>query len=159
MQTLTYSELQSATTVAKKRLSEIKGEFPSLEAHLVFALKGQQTGIGSSPDSLLKEFPSMAVDDEAAAALRGHLKKAPGNDASQSKKDTWQDTLSQLNPLLKYHGHIPVELRFGNLDYTIIDQLRSHPLVDQKLTPQTRASICITLGTIEQLAAPSSAAS
>lgn len=44
-----------------------------------------------------------------------------------------------------------IQLRFGELDYDLIERLRVDPLVDRACTPQTRASIKISLGTISQL--------
>lgn len=44
-----------------------------------------------------------------------------------------------------------IELRFGQLDYELIAQLKKDPLIDQALTPQTGASIKVCLGTLQRL--------
>lgn len=44
-----------------------------------------------------------------------------------------------------------VELRFIALDYDILEELRTDPLISLKYTPQTRASIRIALGTLQDL--------
>jgi hypothetical protein len=44
-----------------------------------------------------------------------------------------------------------VEIRFKALDYNIIDELRKDPIISLKHTPQTKASIRIVLGTLDEL--------
>lgn len=44
-----------------------------------------------------------------------------------------------------------IQLRFAELNYDLIERLRADPLVDGACTPQTRASIKISLGTISKL--------
>jgi hypothetical protein len=47
---------------------------------------------------------------------------------------------------------VRVELRFDHLDYALIARLQADELVDRELTPQTRASIRIVLGTLAAFA-------
>jgi len=49
--------------------------------------------------------------------------------------------LKILEPKFSHNTEWHVELRFPNHDFEVIDALRADELVDQKLTPQTRASI------------------
>lgn len=44
-----------------------------------------------------------------------------------------------------------IQLRFGDLDYDLISRLQTDPLVDRALTSQSRASIRISLGSLQQL--------
>jgi len=44
-----------------------------------------------------------------------------------------------------------IQLRFGQLDYDLISKLQTDPLVDPICTPKTKASIKISLGTIQKL--------
>jgi hypothetical protein len=46
-----------------------------------------------------------------------------------------------------------VEIRFNDLTYDLVWKLQKDDLVDRDLTPQTKASICIVLGTLAQFAA------
>ena len=59
--------------------------------------------------------------------------------------------LKELAKALEFDGRVQVELRFHDLDYDLISQLQSDDLVDRELTPQTRASINIVLGTLSQI--------
>jgi hypothetical protein len=46
---------------------------------------------------------------------------------------------------------VQVEIRFDSLNYELIHVLQTDELVDRQLTPQTRASIRIVLGTLSGL--------
>jgi hypothetical protein len=58
--------------------------------------------------------------------------------------------LDQLAPQLKYYGECQVEIRFNRLNYELIWKLQVDDLVCRNLTPQTKASIRIVLGTLAQ---------
>ena len=152
MSTIDHDTLQRATKAAKNRFGALCSEFPKLKGYLMFAISGQQTGIGSSPDTILGELPLMVVENSASEALRRHLKKPPEKDAKEEVEKAWEEKLKRLGVELNYYDHIQIEVRFNNLDYALIDKIRPHPLVDQRLTPQTRASIRIVLGTLEEFA-------
>ena len=153
MTTLNHDQLQLAVKQAKDHFDQIGQDNPQLKGYLVFSMAGQQTGIGSSPDTILKEIPLMVVEDQATTALRLHIKDKPDKDAKDKVKQTWQKTLSKLGSALSYHSHILIEIRFRNLDYELIGQLQVHPLVDRQLTMQSRASIRIVMGTLQDLLA------
>lgn len=59
--------------------------------------------------------------------------------------------LASLVEHLEIKDDILVEIRFDRLLFDLIFELQKDPLVSQKHTPQTRASIRIVLGTIEEL--------
>ncbi len=61
------------------------------------------------------------------------------------------NTLASLVEHLEIKDDILVEIRFDRLFYDLIFELQKDLLVSQKHTPQTRASIRIVLGTIEEL--------
>ena len=52
---------------------------------------------------------------------------------------------------LRFVPEIQIEIRFHVLRYALVWALQSNPLVDRELTPQTRASIRIVLGTLDHL--------
>ena len=57
-----------------------------------------------------------------------------------------------MGRLFKFDGQSQVEMRFSELNYKLIWQLQTDELVDRQLTPQTKASIRIVLGKVEQFA-------
>ena len=67
-------------------------------------------------------------------------------------KKEWDERYEELARELKYDASVRVEIRFDHLDYALIARLQSDDLVDRELTPQTRASIRIVLGTLAAFA-------
>ncbi len=61
-----------------------------------------------------------------------------------------QDELQQLAATLQYDEKCQVEIRFSELKYDLVWKLQTDDLVDRNLTPQTKASIRIVLGTLAQ---------
>ncbi len=56
-----------------------------------------------------------------------------------------------LAPNLEVDWEVQIALRFGELDYELIERLQKDELIDRALTPQTGASIRIVLGTLVDL--------
>lgn len=81
---------------------------------------------------LSRKSGQIKVDDKLSDFIQDELKRLA-------------NTMSQD---IKILGDIQVELRFHTLNYELIWKLQSDELVDRVLTPQTRASIRIVLGTI-----------
>jgi hypothetical protein len=52
----------------------------------------------------------------------------------------------------KYDEKTQVEIRFNDLNYDLVWKLQVDDLVDRNLTPQTKASIQIVLGTLSKFA-------
>ncbi|MEI7730815.1 MAG: hypothetical protein WCO56_14675 [Verrucomicrobiota bacterium] len=148
---LNADQLQSAVAAAKQRFNLIRKKYPDLKAYLVLALPGGQTGIDSSPIQILSEFPAMVVDDSIKTGVLNLLPRlkqtesATGPDTERLKKE-----LEQLVSQLKYDERCQVELRFHDLNYELIWKLQTDDLTDRNLTPQTKASIRIVLGTLAQ---------
>jgi hypothetical protein len=130
----------------------LKAKHPTLKGYLVLAIPGKQTGIGSGAKEILGDLPTLIVDDAAKAAFQQHLKSPPAKDAGEKAKKEWHEQLEELVAELDYDGGVRVELRFENLDYALIARLQSDELLDRELTPQTRASIRIVLGTLAAFA-------
>lgn len=147
-QTLDQDQFHAAVAAAKERFTLIRKKHPSLKGYLVLAIPGEQTGIDSSAKEILGDLPALLVDDAAKADFQKHLKSPPAKDAVDKAKKEWDRQCEELIAELKYNGGARVELRFGNLDYALIAHLQADDLVDRELTPQTRASIRIVLGTL-----------
>lgn len=144
------SDLPVIEQRAKKTLSELKSKYPGLDAYLVYSSRLGQSNLGNKPEVLLKEFPEMfrdAPEKTKALQLLQDLKKDEQN-KGRDKKDK---TLSRILSELALDSSVQIELRFGQLNYSLVAQLQHDSLVDRVLTPQTPASIRIVLGVIGEV--------
>ena len=149
---LSHDQFQAAIKAAQERFSLIRKKHPGLKGYLVLSLAGGQTGVGSSAKEILKDCPALVVNDRAKASLVAFLKTPEPKDASEAEKTRLREQYQQLAGELRFDGNHQVEIRFDNLNYELIWQLQSDELVDRELTPQTRASIRIVLGTLAHFA-------
>lgn len=149
---LDFNQLQTAVAAANRHFALIRKKYPDLKMYMVLSLPSGQTRIGSSPKEILKEFPTLVVNDAAKALILDFLKTPESKDASDAEKKRLKERFENLASELAYDGNCQVEIRFDALDYELLWQLQSDELVDLALTPQTRASIRIVLGTISHFA-------
>jgi hypothetical protein len=159
---LNLDHLQVAVAAANRQFDLIGKKHPDLKAKLwngkaasvlVLSLPGGQTGIDSPPIQILNEFPAMVVDDSArtsALNLLSRFKLLEPEAATGPETERLRQQLDQLAPQLKYYGECQVEIRFNRLNYELIWKLQVDDLVCRNLTPQTKASIRIVLGTLAQ---------
>jgi hypothetical protein len=160
---LNLDQLQVAVAAAKRQFDLIRNKYPDLKARLptgqsasvlVMSLPSGQTGIDSSPTQILSEFPAMVVDDGAktdALNLLSRLKVLESQAKTGPETERLKKQLDQLVSKLKYDEKCQVEIRFNDLKFDLVWKLQADDLVDHNLTPQTKASIRIVLGTISQL--------
>jgi len=154
---LTLPQLQNAVAAAKGRFERIRTPYPSLEAHLVFSLPTGQAGIDKAPSEMLTEFPSMIVDDDVKNGALNHLgriKELELRGITGTEMEKLKEELAQLAPDLGYDGACQAEIRFLKLKFDLIWRLQKDELVDRNLTPQTKASIQIVLGTLASFCEP-----
>ena len=155
---LNLDQLQVVVAAAKRQFDLIQKKYPDLKARLlngepasvlVMSLPGGQIGIDSSPMEILGKFPAMIVDDctkTSTLNLLAHQSvTTKGPETERLKKQ-----LDQLAPQLKYDEKCQVEIRFNDLKYDLVWKLQVDDLIDRNLTPQTKASIRIALGTLAQ---------
>ena len=150
---LSLDQLQVAVTAAKRQFGLIRKKYPELKAYLVLSLPGGQTGIDSSPAQILKEFPAMVVDDSnknTALDFQSSLELLEWKDKKSLEIERLKEQLDQLAHQLNYDEKCQVEIRFNDLKYDLIWKLQADDLVDLNLTPQSKASIRIVLGTLAQ---------
>ena len=159
---LNLDQLQVAVAAAKRQFDLIRKKHPDLKAKLlngkpasvlVMSLPGEQTRIDSSATQILSEFPAMVVDDStktSALDLLSRLKLLESEPTTGPETEQLRKQLDQLAPQLKYDGKCQVEIRFNDLKFDLVWKLQADDLVDRKLTPQTKASIRIVLGTLAQ---------
>jgi hypothetical protein len=150
---LSIDQLQIAVAAAKRRFDLIRKKYPGLKAYLVMSLPSGQTGIDSSPTQILSEFPAMVVDDNdktSALDILSRIEKLEWQAATGPETERVREQLDRLAFQLKYDENCQVEIRFNDLKFDLVWKLQVDDLVDRDLTPQTKASICIVLGTLAQ---------
>ncbi len=148
---LNLVQLQVAVAAAKRQFGLIRKKYPELKAYLVYSLPGGQTEIESNPKQILEEFPAMVVDDiskSKALNLQSSIELLEWKGTKNSELDRQKTELDQLVTKLNYDEKCQVELRFLELNYDLIWKLQADELVERKLTPKTKASIQIVLGTL-----------
>jgi hypothetical protein len=161
---LNLDQLQVAVAAAKRQFDLIGKKHPDLKAKLphgkpvsilVLSLPGGQTSIDSSPADILREFPAMVVDDStktSALSLLSRLETSESEATTGPERERLRQQLDQLAPQLKYDEKCQIEIRFNDLKFDLVWKLQVDDLVDRNLTPQTKASIRIVLGTLSQFA-------
>ncbi len=146
--------LEEAVAASKGVLAKLQSEYPDMRAYLVLAHRGQQTELTSDPIRILEDCESMMVsDDIKREALRLLSEKRRLESAAASEKAIQPviKALAARGRELRFVPEIQIEIRFHVLRYALVWALQSNPLVDRELTPQTRASIRIVLGTLDHL--------
>jgi len=150
---LNLIQLQTAVASAKRQFDLIRKKHPQMKAFLVISLPGGQTEIDSTPAQILGSFPLMVVNDSNKGAalnlLHRHEKlelEAKTGQELRLMRDQFEQLLSQL----RYDETCQVEIRFNDLIFDLVWKLQLDDLVNRDLTPRTKASICIVLGTLAQ---------
>lgn len=158
---LNYEQLQTAVAAAKQQFDLLRKKYPDLDqkerptykAYLVLALPTGQVRIDADPKDILSKFPAMVINDSVktrALALLSRLRIIEWKNETTPETERLLKQWEQLAPQLKYDGNCQIEIRFKNLNYDLIWKLQTDELVDRNLTPQTKASIRIVLGTLAQ---------
>ncbi len=147
---LNQSQLQNAVSAAQQRFALIQQKYPNLKAYLVLSSPIGQTKIENTPVQILSEFPGLIIDDKFKAGVLRLLELMESKEKDDPKRKRLQKQTEQIAGKLKFNCDetCQVEIRFHDLNYDLIWQLQADELVDQSLTPQTKASIRIVLGTL-----------
>jgi hypothetical protein len=147
-QRLKPAQFQQAVDAAKQHFSLIRKKYANLQAYLVIGMQGNQTKIDSSLGQMIDEFADVLVNGSGKTKILDFVKTPLPDKPTESQKLEWAKQFQKLAGQLEYNGQAQVEIRFHHLDYELIFKLQSDDLVDRDLTPHTKASIRIVLGTI-----------
>ena len=145
---LDHSQFQEALIAANRHFAEIRKKYPNLRAYLVLSLRGGQTKLDGELTDSIREFPYLLLANTAKTKTLELIKKLKPKESTKPEQIQVKAELKDLAKDLEFDGKVQVELRFHDLDYDLIWKLQSDDLVDRELTPQTRASINIVLGTL-----------
>lgn len=162
--------VDEAGTITK----EIRNNYPKLTCYPVFSYLAGQCDLTADIREILRKFPDMLHDSEEKsdavtiihmiAEIEAKLKQANEiknatirNNKIDSLKSNLQAQIPELNQLtdsLDIRGDIFIELRFEKPILEEVFRLQSDPIVSQRYTPQTKASVRIVLGTVADIYKP-----
>jgi hypothetical protein len=155
---LTPQELKIVIAAAKRHFGVIRKKYPELKGYLVFSLPSGETEIDSSFDKILSEFPEMVIEPKSktsahpiATQLERMTKEAhkyPDKVLLEQQKELLKKQLKHFAFDPHYNEDAQVELCFHELNYELVWKLQRDELIDRTLTPQSKASIRIVLGTL-----------
>lgn len=149
---LTLPDFQKAIAAAKQQFSQLREKHPALKAYLVISLRGEQVSIDSLLEEMVKEFPRLLRDGVPKSRMLKFMEVQKPDKPTDAEVKEWKEQFESLSELLEFEGSVQAEIRFNQLDYDLIAKLQADELIDQDLTPQTRASIRIVLGTLGHFA-------
>ena len=154
------SELSIPFANAQNIFQRLKSKYPILDAHIVVSTQYGQTEPTPDGFRFLEHIPSSFVDSlERKEALilfdtfkdLNRRNRDLKNPVIKNLSEQCRNRLSVLLMTMEIMESTQLQLRFGELDYDLIALLQKDPLVDQSLTPQSRGSIKIVLGTLSSL--------
>ena len=140
---------------AKQIMSTISADYGKKKDYLVFSSPYGQCELTSDLKKILSDFPEMIVDTpskERALEFIKTVKKSEGKEKDIPLVQANYETTSLGK--LEFRNDTFVEIRFEDRNLESIFEMQKDPLVSQRHTPQTRASIRIVLGTLEELLMP-----
>lgn len=143
--------LEAAVAASKNIFAKLQSGHPGMKAYLVLAHHGRQTELTSDPIRILEDCaPMIASDDIKREALRllSEKRRLEATGASEKAIQPVMKALAARGRELRFLPEVQVEIRFHVLKFALVWALQSDPLIDQELTPQTKTSIRIVLGTL-----------
>ena len=146
--------LETAVSASQKIMANLQAEHPALRAYLVLAHRGRQIELTTNPIAILEGCDLMVADDAAkrdALHLLAELERLVSAKANQRAVQDLSGKLAARGRELRYIPEIQIEIRFHVLRYALVWALQASPWVDRQLTPQTKASILIVLGTLGEM--------
>ena len=151
--------LQIAVKHAKVLFKKIMDKYDQLGGYLVLSSETDQCNISDDPTIILKILPDLIEDSENKKFVLDLIEQI-----SQLEKDKQAISQTSLNKLAKLTKDLNtfkdnlivkkdtfVEIRFSKQNLEQIFEMQKDPLVSQEHTPQSRASIRIVLGPLEEL--------
>jgi hypothetical protein len=155
---MNINKLQVVVEKSNAVFEKLKIKYPKLDGYLVFSPPFGKCELTNNMAEILKKYPQMIVDckqkDKGLQLLQKIAEIESENKKNINKPKSFEKYKIQLSEVindLEIKEDTFVEIRFKNTDLDLIFELQKDELISQKHTPQTKASIMIVLGTIEEL--------
>lgn len=118
---------------------QIKTIYPKASGSIHFAYSGDFAPVNDSFGNLIRKNHSLFLDFEAKKKVQNLIKTV---------KDASEDDIKKILLKAPLNPDCRIEVIWSELDYDLIRQLQTDPLIDSALTPISRASIRIVLGVV-----------
>lgn len=132
-------ELTEIRDKFKQLWKQLKEKYPTADGSIHFSYKGEFAPINDSFVNLIKKNSYLFLDGEPRSSALSLLKTHKDPSEEDFRKILFK---AELNPDCR------IVVLWDELDYDLIAELQRDALVNQELTPKTRASISIVLGII-----------
>jgi len=154
---MNFTKLEIAVGRANIIFKKLKMKYPDLDGYLVFSSSYGQCRLTTDGVKILDSFPQMIMDSKYKDKVIHLLQKISEieleNKKQSGKPKSTEKLKLQLDEALgdlQIKNDTFVEIRFhSSLD--LIFELQKDELISREHTPQTKASIRIVLGTMEEL--------
>lgn len=162
LQNLSSAESDPGLKTKAKAAGKLWEEFHSQFGHELAVIASQlqkpiwaaRTYLESLPPAKQLELVTRELLVKLAEMEKAETDFVEADRRKRAELDELKEQLEQLGTRLRFVGHSQVELRFHELNYDLIWKLQTDDLVDRRLTPQTKTSIRIVLGTLEHFSSP-----
>ena len=155
-----FEQLTSVDAAAKDILKKLKEKYVGLDSSLVYASRLGQAPLGTNAKGILighvakgklQAFRDMVLEsDSKAKALKALSERDHYKEGTPDYKEIDAE-IDGFCSCVEFDEQVQVQLRFGELKYEQLWQLQSDELVDQALTPKSKSSIQIVLGSLKEL--------
>jgi hypothetical protein len=149
---ITLAIFNRSIAAASRHFSRLQEKYPEMLAYLVISSQGRQVEISQPLKQMILNHPNLMAVGDARNRMQGFLKNTPDKEPTETEKKKQATRFQQLAEELEYDPTQQFELRFHRPDYVLIAKLQSDSLTDQALTPKSKTSIRIVLGTVRHFA-------
>ena len=151
--------LKTAVEKSNAIFNKIKGKYNKLSGYLVLSSPYGQCNLTTDLIQILKEFPEMITESpqkKKALEIKSKISLLEKKDVKNKddKAQTLRVAKSDLPKIvdkLEIKGDTFIEIRFNEANLDLIAELQKNEFISQKYTPQTKSSIRIVLGALEDL--------
>lgn len=146
---VTLALFHQSIAAAIRHFALVREKHTEMRAYLVISSHGRQVDIAQPLKQMIQEHPGLLVDGKAKSEFLTFLRQT----GTRKRTPKWEKHIQkfyfeELSAALEFDPSQQFELRFHHLDYPLIEKLQSDPLTNQTLTPKSKASIRIVLGTV-----------
>lgn len=139
-----FSSLHKITEIAKSLLKEIKIKYPHFQGYAVFSSRFGDSKLRSDLE-LLIEFPRIVEEQDKLDEIKSLILEKKKKDISSKRSLEIESRLNILSRDLTIQDDVFVELRFEQLNFELIAQLKKDPIISHEYTIHQARSIAVVL--------------
>ncbi len=156
------AQLRAAITESRRRLELLEQDHPDLRAHLVLATQADQAALPTSLRSLVERLPGAFELSPDVDAIRALLREEEEGLRRLRWTDRWpaEEEVERRRQAIARHARavrlsdaLLIELRFDELRYPVVAEIKRSRLIDRTRTKAGADSIRVVMGSVLELAA------